>query len=337
MFSLNTVGRCPLAAKKNHEAATVVSIVLIGFLVIILGNRSPAKASAPGEDAFPPLGIRLSQPVVTVGDITIVEIDGQRKGPSLEDLGARFLDIVIPLFDHPIKGSDTRIGLIPIPYKTSPGVKTLFLEWTDSAGHHRHPIPLEIRGGRFQSEKLQVTASRVIPPKKMMPRIQREREEIKAAYSRSQPLRCWDAPFQRPTTGKVTSAYGAQRLLNGKLQRYHGGVDFRAASGTPIYAANSGVVRLAKNLFYSGNHVILDHGEGLFTSYSHLSHIDVSTGQSVARGQVIGKSGSTGRVSGPHLHWSVKVHGVNVDPLRFINALDTLLDHQNPSFVAAPQ
>ncbi len=272
-----------------------------------------------------------------MGDITILEIDILNQKILVEGLSARFLDIVIPLVDHPTIGPNTLIGLIPVPYQTTPGIANISVDWTDSTGHYNQPIPVEIRDGEFQSENLKVTASRVTPPKKAMKRIQRERKEIKAAYSHSQPLRYWDGPFQRPTIGKVTSPYGAQRLLNGQLQRFHSGVDFRAAIGTPIYAANRGVVRLAKNLFYSGNHVILDHGEGLFTSYSHLNRIDVHTGQSVDKGQVIGKSGATGRVSGPHLHWSVKIHGVNVDPLGFTRTLDALFADQNSSNFAIPQ
>jgi len=312
-------------------------LVLIGLLAMISGHWSPIMAAAPGEAANSSLGVRLTQQTVTVGDITILELATLNQKMPFEDLSARFLDIVIPLFDHPIAGRNTLIGLIPVPYQTPPGIANISVDWTDTAGHHNHSIPVEIRGGQFQAEKLQVTASRVNPPKRAMTRIQREREEIKAAYSHSQPLRYWDVPFQRPASGKVTSPYGAQRLLNGQLQRFHRGVDFRAPIGTPIYAANRGMVRLAKNLFYSGNHVILDHGEGLFTSYSHLSRIDVRTGQSVDKGQVIGKSGATGRVSGPHLHWSVKIHGVNVDPLGFIEALDTLLANRKSSIVAAPK
>ncbi len=82
-----------------------------------------------------------------------------------EDLSARFLDIVIPLFDHPIAGRNTLIGLIPVPYQTPPGIANISVDWTDTAGHHNHSIPVEIRGGQFQAEKLQVTASRVNPPK----------------------------------------------------------------------------------------------------------------------------------------------------------------------------
>jgi murein DD-endopeptidase MepM/ murein hydrolase activator NlpD len=155
-------------------------------------------------------------------------------------------------------------------------------------------------------------------------RIKREGEEVRAVYAASRPQRLWDEPFQRPLNGLVTSPYGTQRLLNGKVKSYHSGVDFRAATGTPVYAANTGIVGLAKNLFYSGNIVILDHGSGLFTTYAHLSRIDVAPGRLVEKGQVIGLAGATGRVNGPHLHWGVKVNGVNANPLHMLKTLNSL-------------
>jgi hypothetical protein len=329
------IGRYIATTITTFFAPATVIIVLIVLLTAVSSNRS--IAAKPFGGGFIPLSIRLSQQTVTVGDMIILEIDTHPQRPSLKDLHIRFLDRVIPSFDHPIRGSNARISLIPIPYRSAPGVQNISIEWSDNTGYHQQPIPVAIQSGRFRSEKLTVTASRVIPPKTEMKRIEREREEIKKVYSFSEPLRHWNGTFQKPTTGKVTSPYGTQRLLNGKLQRYHSGVDFRAPLGTPIYAASNGVVRLAKNLYYSGNHVILDHGEGLFTSYSHLSRIDVSKGQFIMKGQILGQSGATGRVSGPHLHWVVKIHGVNVDPLGFMKTFNALFDNPIRPVVAEPQ
>ena len=131
--------------------------------------------------------------------------------------------------------------------------------------------------------------------------------------------------FQRPVEGKVTSAFGTRRLFNGKFKSYHSGVDFRGNKDTPVHAANDGIVRLAKNLYFSGNHVIVDHGLGLFTNYSHLSQIRVKPGQRIEKGQILGFAGSTGRVNGPHLHWGAKVNGTSVDPLQLLTVLTSLL------------
>jgi murein DD-endopeptidase MepM/ murein hydrolase activator NlpD len=114
-------------------------------------------------------------------------------------------------------------------------------------------------------------------------------------------------------------------VFNGELRSYHNGIDFRALQGTPAMAANSGTVRLAKGLFYSGNAIIVDHGTGIFTIYAHLDRFKVATGQQVSKGQVIGLTGDTGRVSGPHLHWGVKVSGVAVDPVQFVNVIASIV------------
>jgi murein DD-endopeptidase MepM/ murein hydrolase activator NlpD len=152
-----------------------------------------------------------------------------------------------------------------------------------------------------------------------------ERNEVKNAYLFSSSDRHWPGLFILPVEGKVTSSFGTRRLFNGKLRSFHTGVDFRANEDTTIHAANAGIVRLAKNLFFSGNHVIIDHGLGVFTNYSHLSEIHVNVGDRVEKGQIIGKAGATGRVNGPHLHWGAKVNGTSVDPLQLLNVLTSLL------------
>jgi hypothetical protein len=311
---------------KNVFFIPVGIVIALIFLIVTVPSQL-AIAVAQIEEGFVPLGIRLNKQRAVVGNILILEFDISSQGRPLNDLTIHFLNQILPSFHHPVKEDRTRICLIPIPYKSTPGISNISLEWSDEKRSHKQLVPIAIQKGHFPSEKLNVTASRVIPPQKELKRIKREQLEIKEIYSYSEPLRSWNSPFQRPTDGKVTSPYGSQRLLNGQLHRYHSGVDFRAPLGTPIFAANTGVVRLAKNLYYSGNQVVLDHGEGLFTSYSHLSRIDVRKGQWVEKGQMIGQSGATGRVSGPHLHWVVKLHGVNVDPLGFIATFNALFDN----------
>jgi hypothetical protein len=297
--------------------------VLACFWLIVVWGKCPALAATVGTQDDPALDLRLSPEAAAVGDSAVVEITRHPEQP-VSGIQLRFHDALIPLFEHPRKGRDILIGLIAIPYHSNPGTETIGLEWNDSKGHRNLTVSLKILSGRFKSEKLQVTPSRVTPAPEDVERIKREGEEVRAVYAASRPKRLWVEPFKPPLNGLVTSPYGTRRLLNGKLKSYHGGVDFRAASGTPIYAANTGIVGLAKNLFYSGNIVILDHGSGLFTVYAHLSRIDVSPGRLVEKGQVIGLAGATGRVSGPHLHWGVKVNGVNANPLHMLQTLNSL-------------
>ena len=147
-------------------------------------------------------------------------------------------------------------------------------------------------------------------------RIERENataREIGRRAHDSAPM--WTAPFVRPRASTVTSRFGTGRMFNGTLTSRHLGVDFRGAVGQPVRAANRGVVALVDDFFLAGNVVYIDHGGGVVTAYFHLSKPLVATGDTVERGQEIGLVGSTGRVTGPHLHWSARYGSVTVNPL----------------------
>lgn len=149
-------------------------------------------------------------------------------------------------------------------------------------------------------------------------RIDEERATMKVIYEAGEKAYLWRKPFRLPGKGRTTSDYGGQRVFNGVLASTHYGVDLRANEKTAVLAANDGKVVFAGNLFNSGNFVALDHGGKLFTTYSHLSSIAVKVGDRVTPGQVLGKAGATGRVSGPHLHWAVRIDGLYVDPIVFL-------------------
>jgi murein DD-endopeptidase MepM/ murein hydrolase activator NlpD len=149
-----------------------------------------------------------------------------------------------------------------------------------------------------------------------------ERENARARevgkHAHDSPL-MWTASFLRPRTSAITSEFGSGRLFNGRMTSRHLGVDFRGAVGEPVRAANRGVVALVDNFFLAGNVVYIDHGGGLVTAYFHLSKPLVSAGDTVARGQVIGLVGATGRVTGPHLHWAARYGAITVNPLDLVS------------------
>jgi murein DD-endopeptidase MepM/ murein hydrolase activator NlpD len=122
-------------------------------------------------------------------------------------------------------------------------------------------------------------------------------------------------PFIRPVPHRANSRFGTRSVFNGEPRVPHGGTDFLSPVGTPVKAPNAGRVVVARDLFFTGNTVIVDHGFGTFSMLAHLSRIDVAEGESVARGRIVGLVGATGRVTGPHLHWSLRVAGARVDPL----------------------
>jgi murein DD-endopeptidase MepM/ murein hydrolase activator NlpD len=144
--------------------------------------------------------------------------------------------------------------------------------------------------------------------------------KIKQDYlNRVTPDREWDGSFTDPAEAPISDVFGSERIFNnGKTSSPHLGLDFRVPTGTPVAALNSGTVLLARPLFYEGNFVVIDHGQGLLTLYLHLSEFKVKEGDVVKRGQIIGLSGGTGRATGPHLHVAVRWQGTYLDPARLL-------------------
>jgi len=175
--------------------------------------------------------------------------------------------------------------------------------------------------GSFLSERLRLPPRFVTPPASLAPQLAEERRAIRAALARSaRTPRLWDSGFEVPVPGRVTEAFGTRRVINGEAQARHLGVDLAGRPGTPVRAANRGVALVAGRFYYQGNAVYLDHGAGLVTSYMHLSRILVAAGDSVRAGQVIGLVGATGRVTGPHLHWTAYFGKILFDPMTLRDA-----------------
>src|SRR5205085_8318923 len=135
-----------------------------------------------------------------------------------------------------------------------------------------------------------------------------------AAFKSNSADREWKGSFQPPVKAEISDVFGVQRVFNGTVQSTHQGLDFRVPSGTPVMAVNSGTVILAEPLYFEGNCVMIDHGQGLITIYMHLSEIRVKSGDRVKKGELIALSGGTGRATGPHLHLAVRWQGVYLNP-----------------------
>jgi len=223
------------------------------------------------------------------------------------------------LFQNPSK-KDSYFVLLPIAYKT----KLKEIELLHVKGNKSEKIALHVKKGDYKKETLKVNAKKVHPPKSVENRIYKEYLESKKIYATFTKKRYWNKPFALPLNSKITSAYGNARVFNGSLKSFHSGTDFRAPTGTKIKATNDGVVVVASKRYYSGNAVIIDHGEGIYSSYSHLSKIIVKKGQKVKQNEVLGLSGKTGRVTGPHLHFSFIIDSKKIDPLDFIGKINSL-------------
>lgn len=214
-------------------------------------------------------------------------------------------------------------ALVGIDLGTQPGEYRAELRAWETGGHpSTAAYPLEVKSKQFPTRRLTVDQKFVNPPQAELPRIRRESKRVSEIFATVTPARLWRGPFSRPVPGAATSSFGKRSILNGKPRSPHTGTDFDADSGTPVTAPNGGEVVLADNLYYSGNTVILDHGQGLYSYLAHLSEIDVREGDPVKKGQTVGRVGATGRVTGPHLHWTLRLLRTRVDPLSLMAVLE---------------
>jgi len=172
----------------------------------------------------------------------------------------------------------------------------------------------------FPTRRLQVASQFVDPSPAELARIKTEAQRLEDIFAKVTTTGHLDA-FVLPLPGVQGNNFGSRSIFNGQPRAPHAGADFRGATGTPIPAPAAGQVVLAESLFFTGNTVVIDHGEGLYSLLAHLSRIDVAPGQTLVRGDVVGLLGATGRVTGPHLHWTIRLNGARVDPLRVVALL----------------
>jgi murein DD-endopeptidase MepM/ murein hydrolase activator NlpD len=220
------------------------------------------------------------------------------------------------------RGCDCWFALAGIDLETRAGKYPLRLEGTGKGGgkvSFTSEVPVAEKS--YPSTAISVAPRYVQPPPEAMARIQAEAALKKKLFSQILPETLWSGRFRPPVATPVTGVFGSARVLNGVKQSPHTGLDYHAAIGTRVRASNAGAILLARNLYYEGNCVIIDHGQGLLTFYMHLSRIEVKEGDKVASGQLLGLSGKTGRVTGPHLHFAVRWQGLYVDPATLIAIL----------------
>jgi len=249
------------------------------------------------------------------GEIVIFSIKG---GPEIKNAQIRFLGNKYQLVKDLER--DEFLALIGIDLGVKPGTYPLTIYTQDSAGEWgtlEKQITISVR--EFPVKRLRVKEEYVTPPVEVRERIRRESELLKSIYQRFTSEWLGEGTFIVPTYGKVFDNFGERRIYNNKPRSSHGGVDISAPTGTPVLASNSGEVVLASDLYFSGKTVIIDHGLGLFSLYCHFSKIKVKRGQDVRRGDVIGEVGATGRVTGAHLHWGIKILGSRVDPYSLLS------------------
>jgi murein DD-endopeptidase MepM/ murein hydrolase activator NlpD len=247
------------------------------------------------------------------GEAVLVEV---RSREALDEVRADWMGQEV-FFYRGDKG--TWQGIAAIDLAAKPGAQTMILRARTATGVVRtREYPLVVARRTFPVRNLSVDAKFAAPPADVLPRIQQELRAVEAIFATPTPQRMWTAPFLAPVPGTATSSFGRRSIVNGEPRSPHSGTDFQAAAGTPVAAPNRGTIVLAADHYFAGRIVIIDHGMGVYSYLAHLSDINVAVGDVVERGQTIGLSGSTGRVTGPHLHWTLRVGRARIDPLSLV-------------------
>jgi murein DD-endopeptidase MepM/ murein hydrolase activator NlpD len=280
-------------------------ILFLGFLAWLSG--SPARGAAGGAG----LTVRVSEARPIQGAVILVTLEsGQPLAEATLVAGDRRIAM-----ENDAEGRVFRT-LYGIDFESDVGKRTLRVEArTAEGGAASVAKTLEVRSGRFPTQTLKVAPAYVEPPKEELDRIAEDREKVKRIWAAADSDRRFAGPFRRPVSSASTGSFGVRRVFNGKPRSPHDGVDLAAPRGEPVVAPAPAVVAMSDELYFSGGTIILDHGDGLFTTYFHLSAREVRVGDAVSAGQRIGAVGATGRATGPHLHWGARLHRARVNPL----------------------
>jgi murein DD-endopeptidase MepM/ murein hydrolase activator NlpD len=211
--------------------------------------------------------------------------------------------------------SKTWYGVAGVSLETHPGIYDVELKGTTLRGSEiSFSRRITIRPAKYPSIAVSVAKQYTEPSAEQLERIRQDKTVKQDVFGHTSAEREWSGKFRPPVDAPVSDVFGTRRTFNGKVQSMHQGLDYAVPKGTPVSAVNAGTVLLASPLYFEGNCVVLDHGQGLLTLYLHLSEIKVKPGERVERGQEIGLSGGTGRATGPHLHLAVRWEGVYLNP-----------------------
>ena len=257
--------------------------------------------------------VTLTPAVVEAGAPELIHVDAAANAAVEGQWFGRKIEF------FPARGGRGWFALAGVDVETPAGPSSLKILVREAQGGMRDlSRTVAIRTAHYRTGSLSVAPKFVEPGPEEMARIKTETALKERVFGQSAAEPLWQAEFRAPVAAAATDSFGTRRTFNGKLASIHKGMDFRARIGTAVRAANSGTVVLAQALYYEGNCVVIDHGLGLYTLSMHLSRIDVHEGQHVRKGERIGLSGATGRVTGPHLHWAVRWQGAYLDPAKLL-------------------
>lgn len=278
-------------------------------IALIVGAVLSSAAPALDGEAALTFSSRAMQP----GELVLVTIDVPSQSTPRAAVHLRAFDKEIPV----TRAADRQWrALVGIDLDVKPGAYPLAVR-IDGVEAVRN---LVVTPKTFRTRRLTVDPDFVTPPESERVRIEEESKLLARTWRSPADRQLWTT-FSAPVPQSTNSAFGTRSIFNGVPRNAHGGADFLSPAGTPVAAPSAGRVAVARNLYFSGNTVVLDHGLGLFSMLAHLSAIDVKEGDQVTARDIVGRVGATGRVTGPHLHWAVRVNDARVDPLALLAIL----------------
>jgi murein DD-endopeptidase MepM/ murein hydrolase activator NlpD len=254
---------------------------------------------------------QLHRPVP--GGVAVLSLEDRGVMPSASFNGTSVL--VVPNAEY-----GGYLAIVGIGQKSNPGTHRLEVNY----GGASQSLSFEVQSKKYREQHIKLSSNRHVNPSQSdLDRYSREAAEQTAAYKAFRPVIPSNVILDRPVdSGRYSSPFGLRRFFNGQERNPHAGLDIAVPQGTPIKASADGVITITGDYFFNGKTVFVDHGQGLISMYCHLSEIDVVQGQTVRRGEVVGKVGSTGRSTGPHLHWTVSLNNQRVDPAIFIGTFE---------------
>ena len=292
-------------SRLDRTLITVVLLLSSVFPVELFSNTTPAPKGRDGQYSG------------KQGQVLVVKVKGEEQ---VMEVKGTFLNRTIPFFREFRPGEPAGyLGLLGLDMQDEPGAYELAVEVKQGEQAKQLSFNVLVAKENFLVEHLTLPKDKVDLDDKSAARWKAEAEQIKQALAENSRLKLWRSDFVEPVRGKRTGIFGSVRIMNGKPRNPHNGEDIGAPLGADVAATNDGVVRITVDHLFSGKGVFIDHGLGFYTMYFHLSEILVKDGDLVTAGQIIGKVGATGRATGPHLHWGVKLNGARVNPYSLLD------------------
>ena len=289
------------------DRAIFLLLTLLAGFALAAGETTPATAKSLTTNSW---SLQWQPAQLVNGAPVVFQV---KPSVRLSGLSGKWLEHSV-FFSYDA-ASKTWYGVAGVSLETHPGTYDLELKGTTSRGSEvSFSKRIAVRPAKYPSIAVSVAKQFTEPSSEQLERIRQDKTVKQDVFGHTSAEQEWSGKFRAPVDAPVSDVFGTRRTFNGKVQSMHQGLDYAVPKGTPVSAVNAGTVLLASPLYFEGNCVVLDHGQGLLTLYLHLSEIKVKPGERVERGQEIGLSGGTGRATGPHLHLAVRWEGVYLNP-----------------------